>query len=488
MNPEALAPVLVLVGGAFAVLVADLLLGARSGRPTRAGTLLAGIASFALLLAILVAANAFADGSVLHAFDGRPLVRADAFSAGCTLILAFASLFACWLSNGYLNERALPYGEVYALLLLSTAGGALLVSAVDLVVAFLGLELLALPLVPLVALDRAREEGDEAGLKFFLSGAFGSAAFLYGVALLLAGAGTTDYGGLAGALAEGSALARAGLALVLAGLAVRVAVVPFHAWAPDVHQGAPTSVTAFVAAPFVLAVLAALLRLSTVSFGPADPAWSLLGAVAGVTMVVGAMMTLVQDDVRRTLAYATLAQVGMLLVGLVTATPEARSAVLFQAAAYAFATLGVFAGLASLAHRGEEARRFDDFAGLARTRPLLSVVLGVLLLSLAGFPGTGGFLGRWQILAAAISEGHIVLAGIAAASSVVLLHAYLRLPFASLRAPTPTSVHRPRTDVLELGVLTGCLVLVVALGVMPEQGSWLRAIEWSRIAAAAIVR
>lgn len=487
MNLQAVAPVLVLVGGAMTVLVADLLFAARAGRETRAGTLLAGMASLALVVAMLVAARAFGDGSVLHVHDGHPLLRSDPFSAGGTVVLALAALFACWLSNGYLRERALPYGEYYALLLLSTAGGVLLVSSVDLVATFLGLELLVLPLVPLVAFDRARAEGDEAGLKFFLSGAFASAMFLYGLALVIGGTGHTGYAGLASSLADGGVLARAGLGLILAGVGLRMALVPFHAWLPDLHEGAPTSVTAFVAAPVLLAVVAALLRFSAVTFAPDEAAFDLLGVVAGATMVIGALMTLVQDDVRRSLAYAMMCQVGMLLVGVVTATPAARSAVLFQGAALVFATLGVFAGLASLAHRGEEARRFDDFAGLARTRPALCLVLAVLLLSLAGFPGTGGFLGKWQILAAALSEGRIGLALLVAGASVILLHAYLQLPLASLRPPTPSSVHRERTDFLELGVLAGCLVLVLALGLVPDQAPWPEAIEWSRAAAAAMV-
>jgi len=171
-----------------------------------------------------------------------------------------------------------------------------------------------------------------------------------------------------------------------------------------------------------------------------------------------------------------------------TASEQARAALLVHAAAYVFATLGVFAVLASLAHRGQEARSFDDFRGLGRSRPLLAGALGILLLSLAGVPGTGGFTGRWQILSAAVAEGRIVLALLVAGSSVILLHAYLRLPVASARTAVTSGTHRERTDFLELGVLAGCLAVVAVLGWAPNRLPWLQAIDWTRAAAEALAR
>ncbi len=488
----AILPLLFLGVGSLAVLLLELWLSARRTSKTRAGTALVGLSSFTLLLVVIVSAQAFSVGDAQTFNAAHPLVRLDPFANWTTLLVALTTLFACMLSNGYLQERGLHHGEYYALLLLSASGMCLLVASVDLLSAFLGIELLSIPLYVLAGFDRKNLRGNEAGLKYFLLGAFASAILLYGMALIYGATGSTHYAEIGAALASGSSpaslapLTEIGVGLVLVGFTFKISSVPFHQWTPDVYEGAPTSVTAFMAVTVKIAAFAALLRLVTEAFASVENLSILLSALAAVTMIVGNMMAVIQTRVKRMLAYSSVAHAGYLLVPLAAGGSDGHAALVFYLAVYSFATLGVFAGIVSLAHRGQEADRFEDFDGLSKTRPGLSALMVVFLLSLAGIPGTAGFLGKFQVFMSAVGAEMPWLAILMALTSVISLFYYLRLPIAMYMRPAHESGHRPRSDFLELGVLAACIAMVVLLGLAPNTFPWMKALDWTRVSVAAL--
>ncbi len=487
----AVLPLLALAVGAFGVLVAELWLTARGTGPNRAGTALVGLSAAVLLFAGILAAQGFATGAAPSFNPAHPLIRLDRFANFATALVAGATLLACLLSNGYLQEKRLHHGEYYALLLLSAAGMALLVASVDLVSAFLGIELLSIPLYVLAGFDRGALRSNESSLKYFVLGSFASAILLYGMALVYGATGATHYGAIAAALDPTNRLAQIGVGLVIVGFTFKVAAVPFHQWAPDVYEGAPTSVTAFMATAVKIAAFVGLARIATEAFANVEGLRALFGALSAATMVIGSFMAVIQESVKRMLAYSSISHAGFLLVALAAGGDEAHAALLFYLAVYSVALLGVFAAIVSLAHRGQEAERFEDFDGLASIRPGLAAALALFLISLAGIPGTAGFFGKLLVILAAVRAEQLPLAILMALSSVVSLFYYLRLPVAMYMRPLRVRDHRERSDFLELGVLAACAVLVLWLGLAPNglpALPGLHAVEWTRASAASLTQ
>ena len=417
--------------------------------------------------------------------SGTPLREAHRFANFAIALIALASLLACLLSVGYLSALGIQHGEYYALVLLSTSGMMLLVSAVDLVMVFLGLEILSIPLYVLAGFDRRRLQSNESSLKYFLIGSFAGALLLYGMALLYGVSGHTDFEGIRAAW-NGAPLAWAGLGLVLIGFTFKIAAVPFHHWAPDVYEGAPTPITAYMSVTVKAAAFAALLRLLTGVLPAAEPSLtSLLWAFAAATMLVGNVMAVIQDNVKRMLAYSSIGHAGYLLIALVTATPDAHGALLFYLLAYLFTNLGAFGVVIALAGEGRERDRIDDFAGLAERRPALAALMTLFMLSLAGIPGTVGFMAKFHLFLAAVRGGQVVLIVLAVLASVVSVYYYLRLPVAMyMREPAAGGAPRELAsgEALVLGI---CALAVVLLGIFPNQPpgealSWIRALDWSR--------
>ncbi len=492
LSISVLAPIGFVAIGSMVVLLGEVMLSRREtilGRPATAswiGSVLAGVSILSLTLAIYVSWVMFAGGGATVFNPSHPMVQLDRFSSLVTGVLALAALLSCSLSIAYLDELRINHGEYYALLLLSTAGMMLMISAVDLIAVFLGLELMSIPIYVLAGFDRRKLRSNESAIKYFLIGSFASAIMLYGMALLYGATGATHFDGIRAAFDPESSLALAGLGLVIVGFAFKISSVPFHQWTPDVYEGAPSAVTAFMSVTVKMAAFAALLRILALAFGPLeDQISTLLWWLAALTMVVGNVMALIQENVKRLLAYSSIAHAGYILVGMVTGTPEGYTAVLFYLIVYTFMNLGAFGVVVALAHRGQDCERLESFAGLARTRPGLAALMTLFMLSLIGIPPTAGFFGKFAIFSAAVKAGYTTLAIVGVVMSVVSVYYYLRIPVLMyMRDPTE---ERGRMEIAsgEGLVLGFCAVAVVFLGLFPDHGSLpligdISVLEWAR--------
>jgi NADH-quinone oxidoreductase subunit N len=347
----------------------------------------------------------------------------------------FKVLFAATLGLGALlavehldNEHIRP-AEFYALLLLSSTGMMLAASATDLLIVYLGLELMTLCSYVMVGITRERSTSNEGAIKYFLLASFASALFLYGISLAYGVTGATDYAAIASAVQQrgltGDPLLLAAVMLVGVGLAFKIAVVPFHAWAPDAYQGASTPISAFLAATSKAAGLAALGRLGLMAFAPEQAVWSaVLVWFAGLSMAGGSLLALSQTNMKRMLAYSSIAHAGYALLGLIPGTPDGVSSTMAYASAYAFMTLGAFGVVIGLGPRGEE---LSNFRGLGTTAPGTAAVMLLFLLSLTGIPPTAGFAAKFGVILNIVRSGHTVLAVLAMVCSVVSAFFYLRV-------------------------------------------------------------
>jgi NADH-quinone oxidoreductase subunit N len=381
------------------------------------------------------------------------------------------------------SERGLEHTEVYPLLLFAVGGMLLFASANDLLTLFVALEVLSLPLYLLCGLARRRRLlSQEAALKYFLLGAFSSGFFLYGIALVYGYAGTVSFGGIADAIANkpgDRVLLLVGIGLLAVGMLFKVGAAPFQAWTPDVYQGAPTPVTAFMAAGTKVAAFVALLRLFEVAFGGERWTWlPVFWVVALLTMVVGAVVAVAQTDVKRMLAYSSIAHTGFLLAGVLGAGAtitgdgvggiSATQAILFYLVTYGFVTLGAFAVLTLVRDEAGEVSALSGWAGLGRTSPLVGGVFALFLLSLAGLPLTAGFTGKWAVFASAMSGGAWPVVVAAVLTSALAAFFYIRVIVVMYFA-------HPRSDgarVVVPSVLTSltiglAAIATVALGVAP---------------------
>ncbi|GFG55669.1 NADH-quinone oxidoreductase subunit NuoN [Mycolicibacterium agri] len=364
--------------------------------------------------------------------------------------------------------------EVFPFYLLAVGGLLLFPASADLLTIFVALEVLSLPLYLMCALARHRRLlSHEAALKYFLLGALSSALFLYGLALLYGHAGTLSLTGIAEALArtdQHSALAVAGVALLTAGLLFKIGAVPFHFWVPDVYQGAPTPVTGFMAAATKLAAFGAMLRIFSVALPTLTIDWRpVLWTIAALTMVLAALLTVAQTDIKRLLAYSSVANVGFLLLG-VSAGGAGLTSTLFYLTAYGFSTIGAFATVYLI--RGDDGREETDtrrWAGLGRRSPALSAAMAVYLLGIAGIPLTSGFVSKVAIFQAAASDGAMALVVVGALSSAIAAYAYarviVRMFFSEPTPQTPLPAAPARSTATVVGVAAAVTVL---LGITPQ--------------------
>jgi NADH-quinone oxidoreductase subunit N len=382
------------------------------------------------------------------------------------VLLAVAAL-AIGLGHHHFRGTLEARGEFYPLVLLCTSGMTLIAASSDLIMVFLALEILSLSLYVLTAFSW-RLASIEGAMKYFLLGAFSSAFFLYGIALTYGATGTTNLGGIAQALSgrvDPQPLALAGAGLLAVGFAFKVAAVPFHMWAPDAYQGAPTPVTAYMAAATKVAAFAAFIRVFFTAFSPLTLDWTpFVYALAAVTMVVGSVLAIAQTDFKRMLAYSSVAHAGFILVGFTAGNQEGISSSLFYLAAYAAMIVGAFGVSVLMSGRGEERSALVSFAGMARRNPTLAAVLTLFLLSLAGLPPAAGFIAKVGVFQAAVDAGHWPLVLIAVLASVVAAFFYLRVvvlmyveepegePLAAAGAAPVIAVAVPAVATLALGV------------------------------------
>jgi NADH-quinone oxidoreductase subunit N len=368
------------------------------------------------------------------------MIAADDFRWVTDWIFLGAAALTVLISFGYLERERLFAPEYYVLLLFGTLGMMVMAAGSDLMVVFLGLELMSVAVYVLAGFDRRRARSAEAALKYFLLGAFASGFLLYGIALIYGATGTTNIGLIgaqAGLMGTSGVMLLAGLALLVVGFGFKIAAVPFHMWAPDVYDGAPTPVTAFMATGVKAAAFTALFRIMIQGFTPV-PAWhDMVWWLAVITMVGGNLFALAQRSLKRMLAYSSVAHAGYLLVAVSSGTSAGTSAFLVYAVAYTLMSVGAFAVLSAKGRNGESDVTIDDLAGLGARRPWMAFALAVCMLSLLGFPGTAGFIGKWYIIVAASSAGQNVLATILVLTSVVSAGYYLPVIMAMYMKPEP---------------------------------------------------
>lgn len=446
-----------------------------------------GWLSYLALLGLAAALGWIITGGsqALPVFDGAFV--ADGLSAAFAVVLLGGAILSVLLAMDYLRREGLEHAEYYALILFATAGALMMAAAADLIAIFIGLEVLSISLYVLSGFAKGAPASREAGLKYLLLGAFASAFFLYGIAMLYGATGTTRLVEMGQALRQaGTAstpLLWAGIGLLIVGLGFKLALVPFHGWAPDVYQGAPTSVTAFMSVISKAAAFAALVRLLLVVLGPVLPlTGTILAVLAVLTMTTGNILALVQEDVKRLLAYSSIAQAGYILVALVAGGQMGASAVVFYLLGYIFTNLGAFAVVMSWGRPGESQIPIADFAGLGFRRPRMAAALTFFLLSLTGIPLTAGFVGKFYLFGAAVQAGWVWLAIVAVLNSVISAFYYLHIVVVMyMREPAlPVGPERPGWP---LGLaLAICFVGVLALGLMPAS-----ALEWARQAVSLLL-
>jgi NADH-quinone oxidoreductase subunit N len=359
----------------------------------------------------------------------------DGFTVFFTLLFCVIGVIAVLLSWDYTRRTGINQTEYYALLLSATLGMIIMAASNSLVTIFLGLELMSLALYVMVGFRRTQLESNEAALKYFLLGAFASGFLLYGISLVYAATGSTDLQRIAETIAGSPILENPllliGALLLLTGFAFKVAIVPFHMWTPDAYEGAPTSVTAFMSAGAKAAGFAALLRVMMRAFGEIQADWvPLLTVIAIITMTVGNVSALLQSNVKRMLAYSSIAHAGYVLVAVIAGGEAGASAALFYLTVYAIMNLGAFGVLTLLGRGREERTQVADLAGLGFRHPFLAIAMTVFMLSLGGIPPTAGFMGKVYVFGTALDQGLVTLVVIGVLNSVVSVFYYLRITVA----------------------------------------------------------
>ncbi len=366
-----------------------------------------------------------------HTYVAHAVVM-DGFSVLITMLISAAMLVTALVADGYLNREGVEGSEFYVLALVSASGAMLMGMANDLIIVFLGLEILSIALYVLTAYNHRRGASGEAALKYFLLGGFSSAIFVYGIALTYGATGSTNLTQIADFLAKNvlltDGLLLAGVSLLLVGFGFKVAAVPFHMWTPDVYQGAPSPVTGFMAAVAKAGAFAALLRVLLSSFGVISSDWRpIIFGMAVLSLVLGSVLALRQRDVKRMLAYSSINHAGFILLGVESARASGVSASLYYLFAYTFMTIGSFAIVTVLGREGDGDHDLTRYRGLARRQPVLALAFAVLLLAQAGAPFTTGLWAKLQVVFAAISGGSVPLAVIAMVTAVIAGYFYLRV-------------------------------------------------------------
>jgi NADH-quinone oxidoreductase subunit N len=449
-----------IVGSAILVLLVDLLLPRRRW-----------ILPYVSLLGVIVSAASivFLWGSKVEGFGG--VILLDKFSSFFGLLFLLGTGLILLISSSYAKKENIQRGEYYSLILFATSGAMLMALARDLLVLFLGLEILSLCLYALSGFFRERGSSVEAAVKYFVLGAFASGFFLYGIALCYGASGGTLYTKLQFML-SGSRLpgpiALAACALLLVGLFFKLGSVPFHMWVPDVYEGAPTSITGYMSAISKAAVLAAFIRIFSTNVPVVQMDLSkVLWVLAVFTMTLGNVVAIAQTNIKRMLAYSSIAHAGYVLVALTAATKAGYSSVLFYVLAYAFMTIGAF-GVVTLLRRAEsEALEISSYSGIAVRHPLLSAAMAIFMISLAGIPPTAGFFGKFYVFSAAVGAGYIDLAVIGVLNSLVSVYFYMRIVFLMYMKEESEriDVSLSRAAIVAVAI---CVLGTIVMGIFPS--------------------
>jgi len=455
-----IAPEIILTIAALFVLTLEM---ARLSRP--------GIMLFVAAMGIVLAGGALAQagGEERVLFGG--MLRLNSFSIFLDFLYLAVGLATLILSQGYLEKKGNETrGEYPALILFAVIGMMLMTQANDLVMVFLGLELLSLSLYVLVGFLRHDIYSNESGLKYLLLGAFATGFFLFGAALTYGATGTTNFDGIASAIASGDILSHVflslGIGLLLIGFAFKVALAPFHMWSPDVYQGAPTTVTGFLCTAPKAAGFGALMKVFMTAFPEVHAEWqTLFWILAALTMTVGNISALVQSNVKRMLAFSSISHAGYLAMGVLVLDNNSVGAMLFYLAVYSAMNLGAFAIIAA-AEREEKGVIFEDYRGFSSRHPWLSAAMALFLISLAGFPPTAGFAAKYGLFSIVIAKGYIWLVIIAVLNTLVSVYYYLRL-VVNMYMREEEEVLRPVTGIMVVGLIVLLVAVVLLFGITP---------------------
>jgi NADH-quinone oxidoreductase subunit N len=424
----AIMPPIIMIGGAVLLLaVASLVRRPLRVRVSTAATVV--ISGSSLGIALWQWSDVSEHGP--HTYIANAVVM-DGFSVLIMILVSIAMLLTALVGNGYLEREGVQGAEFHVLAMVSASGAMVMAMANDLIVIFLGLEILSIALYVLTAFNYRRAASGEAALKYFILGGFSSAIFVYGIALTYGATGSTNLTQIADFLSKNVVLSNglllAGLALMLAGFAFKIAAVPFHMWTPDVYEGAPSPVTGFMAAVAKAGAFAAMLRVLFSSFGVVSADWRPIAyGLAVLSLVLGAFVALRQRDVKRMLAYSSINHAGFILLGVVAGTARGASASLYYLFAYMFMTIGSFAVVTVLGRSGDGDHDLNRYRGLAGRQPVLALSFTVLLLAQAGAPFTTGLWAKVQVVFAVVQVGDVPLGVIAMVTAVVAAYFYLRV-------------------------------------------------------------
>ncbi len=407
-------------------------------------------------------------GREVRGFGG--VLSLDMYSSFFSLVFLLGTGLVILLSSFYARKELIEKGEYYALLLFATAGAMLMASATELLVLFLGLEILSISLYVLTGFFRERRVSAEASVKYFILGAFASAFLIYGIAFFYGATGDTTYTAIREAAASGpaGALVYAAAALILIGLLFKLGSVPFHMWVPDAYQGAPTTITGYMSVVSKAAAFAAFIRIFGFSLSSLAPQISaVLWVLAIATMTLGNVVAIAQSNIKRMLAYSGIAHAGYILVALTAAGSAGYSSVLFYALSYAFMTLGAFGVVSVLRRSDGEALDISNYSGLAGRHPMLAAAMAVFMVSLSGIPPTAGFFAKFYVFSAAVGSGYVGLAIIGVLNSLVSVYFYMRIVFLMYM--------KEETEPVESGLslaggvaLAACVLGTVLIGILPS--------------------
>ncbi|MEW6665861.1 MAG: NADH-quinone oxidoreductase subunit N [Thermodesulfobacteriota bacterium] len=426
------------------------------------------IGVLAAVAVVMTRPSGFDLRSVEYSFSNMWVV--DNYARFFKLIFLVGTGLTILISIKYIENEAIQYGEYFALVLFATIGMMIMASGAELITIFLGLELLSMSLYVLAGYTRTRMISNESALKYFLLGSFASAFLLYGIALIYGSTGTTAIGAISKAIAasglQGPTLV-IGMALLVVGFGFKTALVPFHMWTPDVYEGAPAPITAFMSAGPKAAAFAAFARIFLEALPSLQGQWTvLIWIMAVLTMSVGNVIALVQDNIKRMLAYSSIAHAGYVLVAFLSAGELGITSILYYMLAYTFMNIGAFAIITVLAGKGEERVHIEDYRGIGFKYPFAAIAMSLFLFSLAGIPPTGGFIGKFYIFSAAVKEGYIGLAVIGVINSVVSVYYYLRVTVAMYMQDALVKADGDGAAALSFSPALVLAILISAYGVL----------------------
>ena len=456
-----LAPVLVLAVFGMMVLITDLFIG-------KDKSILVFMSLTGLLMAAISSLAKF--NLPVHSFNGAYVV--DHLSVFFTFIFCISSAMAILLSVDFNKREEIKVGEYYSLILFCTVGMVVLASSTDMIMIFLGIEIISISLYILAGVRRKDIKSNEAALKYFLLGAFATGFLLYGMALIYGSTGSTKLAIISKVISGGQIISEPlmimGVVLLIIGFSFKVAAVPFHMWAPDVYQGAPTPVTAFMAVGPKAASLAAFYRVMTEAMPQLSYSWEILLCIVSVlSMFIGNLGAIMQTNIKRLIAFSSVSHVGYLLIAIIAKNSLSSSSLMFYMLTYTFMIFGVFGIVVLLGRKGDENLEIENYSGLAYKHPIIALTMTIFLLSLGGLPPLAGFVAKFYIFSAALNEGYLILVIIAVLNSAISFYYYLKvIVFMYMKEPVkPLNVTLSPMTLLVIAI---SVFGTIQLGIYPD--------------------